>query len=648
MKFSTITLTVAIAAAMQSHHAATAFVPSPFISVSRLGSLSTTSSTSVVVLQVASEAVTETPASSPSLPERGPDGIYHITTAEQHKAFLAANTNKLVIVKVFAPWCKACKAIEPKFLAISKDKKYDNLPIVWASLTVAGNKEYIKAQGILALPSMLYYAGSEGLVENFPCGPSKIPIMKRKLAQFINDFVDPQTRDLKVMMQPSDVMAMMEEDEPCAERSMIVNDAAAGGDDSLTVAGVSLSKDVMDKVRQIPFFSDLTTAEFTETLQKAKLRTWEKGNVIMREGKKGRTFYFIESGEVEVMVKTAFQDPMTVPSNYLGAMINRLSENDYFGERALITGEYRAASVRAATKTRCFAFDKDDIPSSSILSGKGVASAMRLAQVNDKYGVDVSGIELLEASKSLEDSKLGSQIRGSINTPEFLPGVDSDDDVVDDASETAPVSDQQIFTSPAFTTSEDTIISLMQRLRIVKYASRCFDYISQTRPSWNAGALKRRSMLVDKLTSAQKQEFRDVFKLIDVSGDNAISLLELKRVMESIGEEKTDDELQIMIEQTGHSSKVDGTQVITFPDFMGIMAEAEFYHLFTETFKNLDKENSGFVRAMDLDRVLCGMRDLISDDRKSIIDVEDKDMMIDYEQFSRMLLGGALGGDLSP
>jgi calmodulin len=523
-------------------------------------------------------------------------------------------------------------------LAISKDTKYDGLPIVWASLTVAGNKEYIKAQGILALPSMLFYAGSEGLVENFPCGPSKIPIMKRKLAQFVNDFVDPQTRNLKVMMQPSDVMAMMEEDEPCAERSI--------DSDSLTVAGVSLSKDVMAKVRQIPFFSDLTEDEFTETLQKAKLRTCEKGNVIMREGKKGRTFYFIESGEVEVMVKTAFQDPMTAPSNYLGTMINRLSTNDYFGERALITGEHRAASVRAATKTRCFAFDKDDIPSSSVLSGKGVASAMRLAQVNDKYGVDVSEIEMIEARKQLEDSKMGSQIRGSVNTPEFLPGIDSDDDrtiVVGDASP----SDQQLFASPAFTTSEDTIISLMQRLRIVKYASRCFDYISSTRPSWNAGALKRRSMLVDKLTSAQKQEFREVFNLIDVSEDNAISLLELKRVMESIGEEKTDDELQVMM-QTGHS--LDGTQVITFPDFMGIMAEAEFYHLFTETFKNLDKEGSGFVRAMDLDRVLCGMRDLISDDRKSIIDVEDKDMMIDYEQFSRMLLGGALsmGGDLTP
>lgn len=491
----------------------------------------------------------------------------------------------------------------------------------------------------MALPSMLYYAGAEGLVENFPCGPSKIPIMKRKLGQFINDFVDPKTRQLKVTIQPSDLM-MMDEDEPCAERDIVNTET------EISIAGISLSKNVLEKVREIPFFQDLTQAEFSATLQKAKLRTWDKGNVIMREGKKGRTFYFIVSGEVEVLVQTAFQDPMTVPSNYLGTMINRLGENDYFGERALITGEYRAASVRAASKTRCFAFDKEDIPTSSVLSGKGTASAMRLAQVNDKYGVDVSEMALIEARKQLEDSKMGSQIRGSVNTPEFLPGIDNDDEVI---SEGEAWAESEIFSrTPAFTTSEDTIISLMQRLRIIKYATRCFDYMSNTRPSWDAGALKRRSMLVQKLTAAQKQEFDQVFSIIDESGDNAISLLELKRVMESIGEEKSDEELSEMI-KTGHA-KMDGTQIFTYDDFMGIMAEAEFYHLFSDTFSHLDKHNSGFVKARDLDRVLCGMRDLISDDRKSIIDVEDQDMMIDYEQFSRMLLGGALsvGGDLSP
>merc|ERR1719183_2333391 len=57
------------------------------------------------------------------------------------------------------------------------------------------------------------------------------------------------------------------------------------------------------------------------------------------------------------------------------------------------------------------------------------------------------------------------------------------------------------------------------------------------------------------------------------------------------------------------------------------------------TISALDKDNIGFLKAGELDRVLCGMRDLVSNDRKSIIDVEDEDMLINYEQFAKMLLG---------
>ena len=74
------------------------------------------------------------------------------------------------------------------------------------------------------------------------------------------------------------------------------------------------------------------------------------------------------------------------------------------------------------------------------------------------------------------------------------------------------------------------------------------------------------------------------------------------------------------------------------------MAEAEFYTPFTETLQELDKDSTGYVRAGDLDEVLGGVRDLISDEQtgSNIIDVEDKDLLVDYEQFSKMLLGAAL------
>jgi CRP-like cAMP-binding protein len=147
----------------------------------------------------------------------------------------------------------------------------------------------------------------------------------------------------------------------------------------------------------------------------------------MKQGMEGNMFYVIESGEVEIMVKTAYEDPLTTPSGYLGSVINVLGPHNYFGERALITSEPRAASIRATQKTRCFAFNKEDIPSSSVLSGKKEATLERIMQVNSKYGTDVYDIDLI--SQQFEKASLANQERGSVNRPDKIRGVDTDEDV---------------------------------------------------------------------------------------------------------------------------------------------------------------------------------------------------------------------------
>ncbi|EED89263.1 EF hand-containing protein [Thalassiosira pseudonana CCMP1335] len=147
-------------------------------------------------------------------------------------------------------------------------------------------------------------------------------------------------------------------------------------------------------------------------------------------------------------------------------------------------------------------------------------------------------------------------------------------------------------------------------------------------------------MLVQKLTRSQRAEFADLFKIIDLTGDGLISLLELRRAMESIGEARSDEELREMINNS--NPDVDGNEEINFSEFMGVMAEAEFYYLFLDIFEKLDVQKTGYVSAESLDRVLCGVRDLISDDRMSIIDTEDMDMQVEYESFANMLLGKPL------
>jgi calmodulin len=165
------------------------------------------------------------------------------------------------------------------------------------------------------------------------------------------------------------------------------------------------------------------------------------------------------------------------------------------------------------------------------------------------------------------------------------------------------------------------------------------------------GGIARRMMLFSKLAEAQQKEFRDVFDMVDVKKSGMVSLLEMRKFMTTAGEQKSDEELLAMIKSAGNSQlyhKCSEDAVITRNEFLGVMAEAEFYNLFTETFEELDKEKTGYVRAGDLAAILGGVQDLLGvggaqvQANMNIIDTEDSDMLVDYEQFSKMLLGAPL------
>lgn len=625
-------------------------------------------------------------ASSATFPELGDDGLYHILNREQHTAFLEANKDKLIVLKVYAPWCRACKGLEPKFLQISQNPAYADLPLVFCDLSIQHNKAFVKELGVLALPSVQFYVGT-ALTDNFPCGPSKVPILKRKLTQLVNSNIDPTTR----MLKESSVAQLQQQtaNETMADATEVAAGTAAAYDrvkeppkevvpppaaPTLTAPATadipaekkegtletSAAPEVSESdkeaaVRQVPYFSDLSLADLDQVLAKAKVLQFEAGTILMREGKPGRTFYIVMDGEVEICQQTPiFGDPLLQPasqsSSYLGAVINRLGAGDYFGERALITGEPRAASIRAAERVTCLAFDKDSFPASCVLSGKTrntyVTGKQFVDDVNDKYGLGLDELQQREVMQQVIDASTASQVRGSVNTPDVIRGVDTDEDIDDTLVDeifasaayaaSATLSDT---TAPGSAKTEDDVVSLLTRFQMIRQVSQCLNYIVTTRAQWgDPGSRKRRSLLVSRLTPAQRSQYTDAFTLIDKSGDGMISLMELKTSMEIIGETKTDDELMQALSQVGDGNK----RLLNLEDFIGIMAESEFYNLFRDIFASLDPHDTGFVRAKDLDRVLCGLRDLISDDRNSIIDVEDMEMQIDYEQFSRMMLGTAL------
>jgi thiol-disulfide isomerase/thioredoxin len=196
--------------------------------------------------------------------------ITNTAKTHAHSAWINANPDKLMVVKFYAPWCRACKAVEPKFLQISKDPKYADIPIVWGQLSVQHNKAYVKSLGIMALPSIQIYAGSEGLVENFPCGPSKVPMLRRKITETINDKIDPSTLTLKYTdcANPENAESM-----PCRTRSLAVLEDS-GEANSSEIDEVITDQRKEENLRYlrtgVPYFKDFDDDEFYNLMDKVR------------------------------------------------------------------------------------------------------------------------------------------------------------------------------------------------------------------------------------------------------------------------------------------------------------------------------------------------------------------------------------------
>ena len=106
-----------------------------------------------------------------------------------------------------------------------------------------------------------------------------------------------------------------------------------------------------------PFAKVLRKVEILKSLNSKQIRrladvlteeTFGDGNYIVRQGDVGNSFYIIRDGNAVVTLKDDLTDAAEIPREVM-----RLSENQYFGERALLRCEPRAASVLAVGSVKC-------------------------------------------------------------------------------------------------------------------------------------------------------------------------------------------------------------------------------------------------------------------------------------------------------
>ncbi len=148
---------------------------------------------------------------------------------------------------------------------------------------------------------------------------------------------------------------------------------------------------------------------------------------------------------------------------------------------------------------------------------------------------------------------------------------------------------------------------------------------------------RRKSYSGFDLTAQEIEEFRQAFSVFDRDGNGCITHKELGTVMRSLGQNPTETELMIMINENDS----DGNGIIDFDEFIGMMEKrlklADPFEDYEHAYMVFDKEKKGYIATEDLKHVLQNVNDhTVSEEEidELIRDMDrDSDNRISYREY---------------
>jgi small-conductance mechanosensitive channel/CRP-like cAMP-binding protein len=143
------------------------------------------------------------------------------------------------------------------------------------------------------------------------------------------------------------------------------------------------SEDLQHRVqalKHVDLFSALTDAEVSALAPRLRPAPFTRGELMTRQGAEAHWLYLIIKGDAEVRFSLDGGGP--------SERVAVLHEGDFFGERGMMTGESRAATVIALTDVECYRLDKDAFH--DILQ-KRPELAEHISQVMAKRQVELEG-----------------------------------------------------------------------------------------------------------------------------------------------------------------------------------------------------------------------------------------------------------------
>ncbi len=109
--------------------------------------------------------------------------------------------------------------------------------------------------------------------------------------------------------------------------------------------------DLIALLQRAPLFAEFNEPEIKRVAARLRVEHYARRHVIVEQGEPGDKFYLLRHGHVQVLRRDAAG---------LEQPVGELVTGDYFGERALLTGEPRSATIRALTPVEALTLSKKD------------------------------------------------------------------------------------------------------------------------------------------------------------------------------------------------------------------------------------------------------------------------------------------------
>jgi len=132
----------------------------------------------------------------------------------------------------------------------------------------------------------------------------------------------------------------------------------------------------IDLLEGIAIFDAMSPAEIAQVAAQSAERVYAAGEPIIRQGDSGESLFLVIEGRVEVTAREGGGPPVS---------LRTLPAGDYFGERSLMTGAPRVATVTALEETRVLEVSKEPfkqilLAQPALVEQLGEALRLRLAE----------------------------------------------------------------------------------------------------------------------------------------------------------------------------------------------------------------------------------------------------------------------------